>query len=160
MKPKKIMHCSGKILAVALLLVVLAGIISVVSVSAFQGDTSSSLGKLKSMAEAQHEIVIILIKKQEYDKAAAEANKIFDMKWPGDQEPLLLKELLNLADAFLQQGQAPLGLKLVERNSKFFKKTSSLAGILKEMGYLLKSMSQPDKALEYFKKARDLEGGN
>jgi tetratricopeptide (TPR) repeat protein len=133
--------------------------ISVVHLPAFQADDSTSLGKLKSMAEAQHEIVILLVKKQEYDKAAAEANKIFDMKWPGDQEPLLLKELLNLADAFLQQGQASLGLRLIERNSKYFRKASSQASIFKEMGYLYKSLKQDDKAIEYFKKARDLEGG-
>lgn len=160
MRSQKMMHCPGRKSAAALLLVFLAGMIPVVSASAFQGDASASLGKLKSMAEAQHEIVMILVKKQEYDKAVAEANKIFDMKWPGDQEPLLLKELLNLADAFLQQGQAPLGLKLVERNSRFFKKTSSQAAIWKEQGYLYKSMNQQDKAYECFKKARDLEGGN
>ena len=142
MRSEKMMHCSGKISAGTLMLAFLAGMIPVVSVSAFQGDATASLGKMKSMAEAQHEIVMILIRKQEYDKAAAEANKIFDMKWPGDQEPLLLKELLNLADAFLQQSQAPLGLKLVERNSDSFKKTSSQAAILKEMGYLYKSMNQ------------------
>ena len=100
------------------------------------------------MAEAQHEIVLLLMKKQEYDKAMVEASKIFDMRWPGDQEPLLLKELLNLADQFLSQGQAPLGLKLIERNFKYFKKTSSQAAILKEMGYLYKSLKQDDKAIE------------
>jgi tetratricopeptide (TPR) repeat protein len=160
MRIKKTMHSSGRLSAGAVLLAFLAGMMSLVSVSAFQGQASASLGKMKSMAEAQHEIVIILIKKQEYDQAATEANRIFDMKWPGDQEPLLLKELLNLADAFLQQGQAPLGLKLIERNSKLFKNTSSQAAILKEMGYLYKSMNQTDKSYECFKKARDLEGGN
>lgn len=143
-----------------LLMILLASIVSVGSLSAFQGSASASLEKLKSMAEAQHEIVLILIKKKDYDKAAAEANRIFDMKWPGDQEPLLLRELLNLADAFLQQGQAPLGLKLIERNSVFFKRASSQAAIFKELGYLYKSMNQADKALEYFKKARDIEGGS
>jgi tetratricopeptide (TPR) repeat protein len=159
MKLKERVHCSGKIPAGVLLLALVAGMIPVVPLPAFQADASASLGKLKSMAEAQHEIVTLLIKKQEYDQAAAEANKIFDMKWPGDQEPLLLKELLNLAEAFLQQGQAPLGLRLIERNSKYFRKTSSQASIFKELGYLYKSLKQDGKAIEYFKKARDLEGG-
>jgi tetratricopeptide (TPR) repeat protein len=159
MRLQKTTYRSSKTPAGFLLLALLAGMISVVRLPA-QGDASASLGKMKSMAEAQHEIVTLLIKKQEYDKAAAEANKIFDMKWPGDQEPLLLKELLNLADAFLQQNQAPLGLRLIERNSKYFKKTSSQASIFKEMGYLYKSLSQNDKAIEFFKKARDLEGSN
>ena len=149
----------GKIPAVALLAALFAGLFSITPLPAFQADTSASLGKMKSIAEAQHEIVLLLIKKQEYDKAAAEADKIFDLNWPGDQEPLLLKELLNLAEAFLQQGQAPMGLKLIERNSRHFKMTSSQTAVLKEMGYLCKSLKQDDKAIEYFKKARDLEGG-
>lgn len=160
MKLKQTMHFSGNISAGILMLAFFAAALPITPLPAFQADTTASLGKMKSIAEAQHEIVLLLIRKQEYDKAAAEANKIFDMKWPADQEPLLLKELLNLADAFLQQNQAPLGLRLVERNSRLFKKASSQAAIFKEMGYLYKSLNQNDKAYEFFKKARDLEGGN
>jgi tetratricopeptide (TPR) repeat protein len=158
MRLQKTTRHSSKIPAHFLLLALLAGMISAMPLPAFQADASASLGKMKSMAEAQHEIVVLLIKKQEFEKAATEANKIFDMKWPGDQEPLLLKELLNLANAFLQQGQAPLGLRLIERNSKYFQKISNQAAIFKEMGYLYKSLNQNDKAIESFKKARDLEG--
>ena len=159
MRSHEMMRFSEKITAGALLSMVLAGAISVGPLSAYQADASATLGKIKSMAEAQHEIVLLLMKKQEYDKAMIEASRIFDMRWPGDQEPLLLKELLNLADQFLRQGQARLGLKLVERNSKCFRKTSSQAAILKESGYLHKSLTQNDKAIECFRKARDLEGG-
>ena len=160
MRSHEMMRCSGKITAEALLFILLAGVTSVGPLSAYQADASAALGKMKSMAEAQHEIVLLLMKKQEYDKAMVEAYKIFDMRWPGDQEPLLLKELLNLANQFLSQGQAQMGLKLIERNFKYFKKTSSQAAILKEMGYLYKSLKQDDKAIESFRKARDLEGGN
>jgi tetratricopeptide (TPR) repeat protein len=160
MRSHEMMRYSGKITAGALLFILLAGVISVGPLSAYQADTSAALGKMKSMAEAQHEIVLLLMKKQEYDKAMVEAYKIFDMRWPGDQEPLLLKELLNLADQFLSQGQAQMGLKLIERNSRYFKKTTSQAAILKEMGYLYKSLKQDDKAIESFRKARDLEGGH
>jgi tetratricopeptide (TPR) repeat protein len=159
MRSHKMMRYSGKIVAGALLSMMLTGVMSVGPLSACQSDASAALGKIKSMAEAQHEIVLLLMKKQEYDKALVEACKIFDMRWPGDQEPLLLKELLTLADQFLSQGQAPLGLKLIEMNFKNFKKTPSQAAIFKEMGYLYKSLKQDDKAIESFRKARDLEGG-
>jgi tetratricopeptide (TPR) repeat protein len=159
MRSFKIMHMAGNIAAGIFLSMFLAGVIPVIPLSAYQTDTLPSLEKTKSMAEAQHEIVMILIKKKDYEKAAVEANKIFDMKWPNDQEPLLLKELLNFADQFLQQGQALLGARLTERNLKYFKKPSSQAALLKEMGYLYKSLDQSDKALECFRKARDLEGG-
>jgi len=79
------------------------------------------------------------------------------MKWPEDQEPLLLQELLYISGQFLSQGQAPVGLQFVEKNSKCFKKHPSQVAILKETGYLYKSMGQNDKAIDCFRKARELE---
>jgi tetratricopeptide (TPR) repeat protein len=131
----------------------------VVQPAAAQTNASASLEKIKSMAAAQHEIVVLLIQKKEFEKAATEANKIFDMKWPEDQEPLLTKELGNLADQYLRSGQAPWGIKLLERNFGHFKKASSQAALWKEMGYLYKSLNEIDKSIDCFKKARDLEGG-
>lgn len=145
---------SGKIKAGALLSVLLIGSIPLAH-AARQLD--SPVARTKSKAETQHEIVMLLIKKKEYEKAATEANKIFDMKWPEDQEPLLLKELLLLSDQFLQNGQAVLGLHLINKNSKCFKKIPSQVAILKETGYLYKSLGQNDKALECFQKAMELE---
>jgi tetratricopeptide (TPR) repeat protein len=151
---------AAKFEAVALLTILLTGVIPVMALPAIQSDAGVSLEKTKSMAEAQHEIVVILVKKKDYEKAAAEANKIFDMKWPDDQEPLLVKEMRNLTELFLNAGQAPLSLKLIERNYARFKKRSSQAALLKETGYIYKSLGQDDKAIDYFRKARDLEGGN
>jgi tetratricopeptide (TPR) repeat protein len=138
------------------ILLILAGSLGLAS-STHQSDASPSLGKTKSMAETQHEIVMILIKKKEFDRAASEACKIFSMKWPEDQEPLLLKELLFLADQFYQQGQTQLGLNLIDKNLNSFKKTSSKVAILKEKGYLYKSIGQNDRALDCFREAQKLE---
>jgi tetratricopeptide (TPR) repeat protein len=153
-------YISGRIKAGALLSMLLAGVMPLVPAFAHQADSPMALGKTKSMAETQHEIVMLLIKKKEYERAETEANKIFDMKWPEDQEPLLLKELLILSDQFLQCGQAKLGLYLINNNSKCFRQVPSRVKILKEMGYLYKSLGQNDKALDCFQKARNLEKGN
>jgi tetratricopeptide (TPR) repeat protein len=153
-------NVSGRITAGALLSMLLAGMITVMPAFATQSDSPVVLGKTKSMAETQHEIVILLIRKKEYEKAVTEANKIFDMKWPENQEPLLLKELLLLSDQFLRQGQAPLGLHLINRNSKCFKRNPSQVAIFKEKGYLYKALNQNDKALDCFQKARNLQSGD
>jgi tetratricopeptide (TPR) repeat protein len=119
--------------------------------------SKDSLSQMKSRAESQHEIIMLLLKKKEYEKAAMEANKIFDMDWPESEEQLWLKELLNLSDQFLHQGQAPLGLQIIEKSFKRFKKDSSRIEILKEEGYLHKSLHQNDLALKCFQKAQELE---
>jgi tetratricopeptide (TPR) repeat protein len=115
------------------------------------------LGKIRSIAETQHEIVILLIRKKDYNQAASEAQKIFDMNWPSDQEPLLLRELLYLSDQFLHQEQPEIGLQLLNTNKKAFKTSSSQARIWKEKGYLFKKMNQEEKALECFREASRIE---
>ena len=141
----------------ALLVLTIAGLIALIPAFSRQSDSPVALDKTKSMAATQHEIVMLLIQKGEYERALAEANKIFSMKWPDDQEPLLLKELLNVSGQFLSHGRAPLGLELIDKNSKCFKRASSQIAIFKEKGYLYKTLNQNDKALECFEKARKLE---
>ena len=122
-----------------------------------QESPAQALGKIRSMAESQHEIVMLLIQKKEYEQSLVEAAKIFDMKWPVDQEPLLLKELKLISDKFLQEKQAPLALRLLESNAKVFKTNAGQVYILKEKGYLYKSMNETDKAVECFRQALELE---
>lgn len=118
---------------------------------------NNELGKVKSIAESQHEIVLLLMEKKQFGEALTEANKIFEMNWPENQEPVLLKELLNLADRFMHKDQAALGLQLLETNQRTFKSTPSQIALWKERGYLLKKMNQTDKALACFREAQRLE---
>jgi tetratricopeptide (TPR) repeat protein len=143
--------------AAALALLLAACMMPVIQVFGSQLNSQAALVRTKSMAETQHEIVMLLMKKKEYEQAAIEAHKIFEMHWPADQEPLLLKELLLISGKFLSQGQAPLGLQFIDSNSKCFKTTPSRIAILKERGYLYKTMNESDKAIDCFRKARDLE---
>jgi tetratricopeptide (TPR) repeat protein len=115
------------------------------------------LGKTRSVAESQHEIVMILIRKKEFDKAAEEANKIFQMKWPEDQEPVLSKELIGFADEFHKDKQSALAVHLLETNLSMFKTVKSKAAIWKEKGYLLEKMGKHDEALDCFREAQRLE---
>jgi tetratricopeptide (TPR) repeat protein len=156
MKFKEFLSYS-RIPAGALLFLLVGGLAPLLPSVAPQSDSRDSLSQKKSMAETQHEIVMLLLEKKEFEKAGMEANKIFDMAWPESQEPLLLKELLILSDQFLRQGQPQIGLQLIEKNSKRFKNNSSQIEILKAEGYLYKSLRQNDKALECFQKAQDLE---
>ncbi len=127
------------------------------SVARQAAPNNPELGKIRSMAATQHEIVVLLLEKKEYLKAATEAEKIFKMKWPPDQEPLLLKELMFFADQFLHREQAPLGVHLLDTSLKWFKSNTSMVEIWKEKGYFYKQMNQMDKALECFLEAQRLE---
>ncbi len=113
--------------------------------------------KTRSFAATQHEIVILLVRKKEYAKAAEEANKIFQMSWPAEQEAVMLKELLNFSNMFFHDDQTPLAVKLLETNFSVFKAPASQASILKEKGFLLTKMGKDDEALNCFQEAQRLE---
>jgi len=121
------------------------------------GSQAPEVKKARSFAESQHEIVMILINKKEFGQALNEANKIFALDWPQSQEATLRKELLFFSDQFLHGGQAELGVRLIDSNLKFFKTNANRAAILKEKGYLHKSIGQNDKAIECFREAQRLE---
>lgn len=118
---------------------------------------TDDLSKTRSIAATQHDIVIILVRKKEYAKALEEANKIFQMNWPADQEPVLLKELLNFSGLFLHDDQPAMAVKLLDSNFNIFKTTESQAAIWKEKGFLMTKMGQDDKALDCFQEAQRLE---
>jgi|WetSurSiteA1Bulk_404760.scaffolds.fasta_scaffold11661_2 tetratricopeptide (TPR) repeat protein len=147
---------SEKSIAGILVFVLIAGIVPAVPLRG-QSDSPAALGKTKSIAETQHEIAILLIRQKEFQKALTEANKIFEMKWPDDQEPVLLKALLYISGEFVRQGQAAFGLQVIDGNSKFFKRLPSQVSLWKEKGYLYKSMNQNEKAIDCFRKAQELE---
>ncbi len=115
--------------------------------------------KVRSLAANQHEIVMLLIQKKQFDEAATEAGKIFDLNWPANEEPLLLTELQILSKKFKDAGQPAIALRLLDTNMKAFKMTSSEIWIWKEKGYLYKSMNQNEEALKCFQRAQRLETG-
>jgi tetratricopeptide (TPR) repeat protein len=156
MKSPALPCISEKSIAGVLVLVLIAGIIPAGPLRG-QSESPAALGKTKSIAETQHEIVILLIRQKEFQKALTEANKIFEMKWPDDQEPILLKALLTISGEFLRQGQAAFGLQAIDGNSKFFKRIPSQVALWKEKGYLYKSMNQSERAIDCFRKAQELE---
>jgi len=157
MKSVAIRSTFTKITTGALVTVLIGTLGTFIPLCGAQSESPVTLDKAKSMAAAQHEIVVLLLKQKEFQKAAAEANKIFEMKWPEGQEPLLLKSLLSLSGQFLSEGQASLGLQVIDRNSRFFKTVPSQIAIWKEKGYLYKNMNQNDKAIDCFRKAQELE---
>jgi hypothetical protein len=154
MKPAATPPCLARVVLIAILSM-LSG--TPVLLPSGQSDSAAALGNTKRIAASQHEYVMLLIKRKEFDQAEKEACKIFSMQWPDSQESLLLTELLSLSDQFLRNGQSSISLHLIDHNAKAFKQIVSQIAILKERGFIYKSINQDDKALEYFRKAQELE---
>ncbi len=114
----------------------------------------SDFNRTRKIAEAQHDIVMMLIKKKEFAKAAEEADKIFDMKWPENQEATLRKCLLNYSDLFRHDEHPEIALRLLDKHIDMFKSNKNRADILMDKAYLLEGMGRHDEALQCFREAR------
>jgi tetratricopeptide (TPR) repeat protein len=116
----------------------------------------SDLNKTRRIAETQHDIVMILIKKKEFTKAAEEADKIFEMKWPESQEAALKKCLLDFSDLFRHDQHPEIALRLLDKHMNVFKSNKNRAEILMDKAYVLEGMGRHDEALECFREAKRL----
>jgi tetratricopeptide (TPR) repeat protein len=146
-------HSRGQLPAGILLAILLSLMVPILS------SQESELSRTRKIAEAQHDIVMILIKKKEFAKAEEEANKIFQLKWPEDQESVLKDELLRFSDLFRHDNQPAIALQLLEKNMGLFKNRKIKADVLKDKAYLLEGMGQHDSALECFREAKLLLEG-
>jgi tetratricopeptide (TPR) repeat protein len=117
---------------------------------------NSDLARTRKIAEAQHDIVIILIKKKEFAKAAEEANKIFQMNWPEDQEQVLKDELLRFSDLLRHNGEVTIALQLINANLALFKTPKIRADVLKDKAFLLECLGQHDEALQTYREVTRL----
>jgi len=110
-----------------------------------------------AIAQAQHDMLVLLIDKGEYDKVPAEFQKILDLRFTGADEQKVVSEVLILSDLLVKKSQAKVSLRLVDMGLGSLKEKDSLVKLYKEKGFLYKTMGQPEKAMEMFEKVKALE---
>ena len=110
-----------------------------------------------AIAQAQHDMLVLLIDKGEYDKVPAEFQKILDLRFTGADEQKVVSEVLILSDLLVRKSQAKVSLRLVDMGLGSLKEKDSLVKLYKEKGFLYKTMGQPEKAMEMFEKVKALE---
>ena len=111
----------------------------------------------RSVAEAQHEIVMLLIKGKEFGKVLQASREIFSLKFPYNQEHLFVTEGRILSGALYDHQQYELAQALLDQALAAVNSNSSKALLCKEKAYLFKQEGKDDEAMEYFEKAIELE---
>jgi len=113
--------------------------------------------KIRSIAETQHEIVMLLIKERGFDKILEAADQIFSLRFPDEQEHLFVEEGRILSDALAHQNQYDLAHQLLDRAILAVQKNSSQATLYKEKAYLCTRFGQDTCAMQFFQRALELE---
>lgn len=122
-----------------------------------ENPAGKSLEEKKSIAQSQHELMLLFIGKAEYDKIPAGLQKVLDLDLNGKYERFVVDEILILSDLLNQKSQFKMALKLVEMGLADLKEKESRVKLYKEAGFIYKQMGSMEKALEMFEKGKALE---
>ncbi len=118
---------------------------------------SQGWDRTRSIAEAQHEIVMLLIKGAEFDKVLNASQEIFSLSFPYAQEPLFVTEGRILAAALSDLQQYELAQALLDQALEAVNSNRSKALLFKEKAYLCTKDGKDDEAMKFFEKALELE---
>ena len=110
----------------------------------------------RSVAESQHEIVMLLIKGKAFDKVLRASQEIFSLRFPYNQEHLFVTEGQNLSGALYDHQQYELAQALLDQALRAVRSNNSKALLYKEKAYLCTKEGRDDEAMEYFEKAVEL----
>lgn len=113
--------------------------------------------RTRSIAEAQHEIVMLLIKGEEFNKVLKASQEIFSLKFPFDQEHLFVTEGRILAGALNDHHQFELAQALLDLALQAVNSRSAKALLYKEKAYLCTKEGKDEEAMKFFQRALELE---
>ncbi len=133
--------------------VLLPGVCLLIS---FQEPTHTS-EKMMSIAESEHEIVMLLIKKESFEKALGACARLFAIELPTGEQGRFLLSARTISMELRRQGKPDLALRVIDVAIKAVDSREVLAGLHKEKAFIHKEMGHEDEAMELFKKAIELE---
>jgi len=113
--------------------------------------------KTRSIAEAQHEIVMLLIKNKQYDKVLPASKKILSLKFPPDREHLLVDHARIACAALSDQGNYTLAHQILDEALKAVHNKKSKATLYKEKALLCSKNGQDGEAMKFLEEAVRLE---
>ena len=113
--------------------------------------------QIRAVAEAQHEIVMLLIQNKEFDRVSDATLVIFELHFPPQYEYLLVEEASLLSDVLSHSHQILIAHQVVDQALQSVKTNKSMAALCREKAYLYKKEGKADDAIEMFEKSKQYE---
>ncbi|MBI2841208.1 MAG: hypothetical protein HYX75_23060 [Acidobacteria bacterium] len=112
---------------------------------------------LFDMAQAQHEIVMILIEDGKYDEATQETSKIMRLGFPERYDLFLLNEIDEVVGELERRSQDDMAIKVLETGKGCLRHPEAKAGLLMEVARLHKKHNRKDLAIKTYREAVSLQ---
>jgi len=113
--------------------------------------------KTRSIAEAQHEIVMLLIKNKQYDKVLPASKKIFALNFPPAREYQLVDHARLASASLSEQRNFTLAHQLLDEALKAVHTNKSKATLFKEKALICSKTGQDSQAMKFLEEAVRLE---
>ena len=113
--------------------------------------------RMLSIAEAQHDIVKLLIRQGHFDQVMPEMRKIYELNLPERFEPNIAQSAGLIADLLVQTKQFALAHEVLNEAFTRMKDDRNRVSILKIQAYVYKSEGKLEDALSTLKRAVAIE---
>ena len=118
---------------------------------------SQSWEQIRSTAERQHEMVMLLIRNGDFGRVLEASRQIFSLRFPANQEHLLVQEGRILSEALARQQQFQLAHNLLDQALRGVRSNPAKIDLFKEKAYLYTKQGRDKDAMELFEREMELE---
>lgn len=126
----------------------------VVEVSAIEADKWE---QTRRIAEAQYEIVTLLIKNTKFEKVLPACKKLFSLDFPKERLELLVDSARKVADLLVHQGQYGTAHQVIDEALKSVTSNRSKASLCREKTYICTREGKDHEAIRLWERAIELE---
>ena len=108
-------------------------------------------------AAAQHEIIAILIKEEQFDRVLPEFSRILELGFQGSAEELVVKETWSVVNSLMDAAQFDLAHQVIDRALHDTEEADSEFGLLMLKGKLYKQEGRLREALQTYRLAQRIQ---
>lgn len=119
--------------------------------------SEQEIEQMRSIAEAQFEIVKIQIKQGHFEQVLPEMREIYKLNLPEKYEQALAESASLAANLLQERKQFDLAHQILDEAFGRMRRNENRVAILKVNAFVYKSEGNLDKAMELFNRAIDLE---
>lgn len=119
--------------------------------------SEQEIEQMRSIAEAQFDIVKILIKQGRFEQVLPEMRKIYDLNLPEKYEQATAESASLAANLLQEHKQFGLAHQVLDEAYARMRRNENRAALLKVNAYVYNIEGNPDKAVELLRRAVELE---
>ncbi|MBI4456007.1 MAG: hypothetical protein HY644_08930 [Acidobacteria bacterium] len=113
--------------------------------------------QIRRIAEAQHEIVALTIRQNNFSHVLPEMRKVYALRFPEKYESALSQEIEIVADSLMHKKQYDIAHQVIDEGLNALRLNKNKAAVLKKKAYILKKEGKEAEALRYFRQSVALE---